>query len=58
MINCLNQLDLRVINMVSLCIQKIQKVRLKTFFRRVLIQSFARLPKGCALVQELILRAL
>jgi len=35
-----------------------QKVRLKTFFKRDLIQSFARLLKGCALVQELILGVL
>jgi len=55
MIICLKQLDLRAINKVSLCIQRYTKeVRLKTFFKRDLIQSFARLPKGCALVQELI----
>jgi len=47
MIDCLKWLDLRAINMITLNIQNIKKERLKTFFRRNLIQSFARLPKAC-----------
>jgi len=62
MINCLERLVLRAINMVSLLISKttthIQKVRLKLFLRRYPNQSFARLLSSCALVQDLILGAL
>jgi len=58
MIDNLKRLDLRAINMITLYIKKNTKSEIETFFRRDLIQSFARLPKGCALVQELILRPL
>jgi len=57
MINCLKLLDLRAINMVSLYIKKHTESEIENVFLEE-IQSFARLPKGCALVQELILGAL
>jgi len=58
-INCLNRLDLRAINLVTLHIKKYIESKIENvFLRRDLIQSFARFPNGCALVQELILGAL
>jgi len=62
MIDCLEWLVLRAINMVSLWNSKTtrqqQKVRLRLFLRRDSNQSFARLLSSCALVQGLILGAL
>ena len=59
MINWLKRLDLGAINLVTLHIQRHIENEIEIFFfRRDLIQSFARLPKGCPMVQELILGAL